>query len=184
MCTARPWHCWTRVRYCAELWAYISPMGTYSGVSCCMGFHADTSQATSYSVFCALSILLVYLSLYRDSDDRFEIERTVELAMKAHQKIDSTSDLGCQKLLEVCIWRRLSFTRLTRRQESRSIVQQAAGTSLDGTTPNVCHFQSSSSDGPHQLLQETPQLRANQAASPTPPNWVGSNMHEVFENMV
>ncbi|KAF2172046.1 hypothetical protein M409DRAFT_35706 [Zasmidium cellare ATCC 36951] len=55
---------------------------------------------TSYFTFCAISILLVYLALYRDVDDRAQLEVLLEKAMRGHRKLDQSVNLETQRLLE------------------------------------------------------------------------------------
>jgi hypothetical protein len=56
---------------------------------------------TSHFIFCAISILLVYLALYQESDDWNTIELVVEKAMKFHRKLDNSVNVYAQKLLDV-----------------------------------------------------------------------------------
>lgn len=58
-------------------------------------------QMTSHFIFCAISILLVYLALYQESDDWNSIESAVEKAMKVHRKLDNSVNICAQKLLDV-----------------------------------------------------------------------------------
>ncbi|KAH8663792.1 fungal-specific transcription factor domain-containing protein [Ilyonectria robusta] len=58
---------------------------------------------TSHFVFCAISILLVYLTLYQDHEDRFVVEKAVEDAMAFQRKLDNSVNISAQKLLDVQI---------------------------------------------------------------------------------
>lgn len=55
---------------------------------------------TSYFTFCAISILVVYLTLYRNVEDRAELEALLERAMKGHKRLDQSTELEAQRLLE------------------------------------------------------------------------------------
>ncbi|KAI9159136.1 fructose-bisphosphate aldolase [Paramyrothecium foliicola] len=55
---------------------------------------------TSYFTFCAISVLVVYLALYQDFEDRAVLESVVEKAMKGHRKLGNTDDLSMHELLE------------------------------------------------------------------------------------
>uniref|UniRef100_A0A8H7K2X0 Xylanolytic transcriptional activator regulatory domain-containing protein n=1 Tax=Bionectria ochroleuca TaxID=29856 RepID=A0A8H7K2X0_BIOOC len=59
-----------------------------------------TFWMTSHFIFCAISILLVYLALYQESDDWNTIELVVEKAMKFHRKLDNSVNIYAQKLLD------------------------------------------------------------------------------------
>jgi len=55
---------------------------------------------TSYFTFCAISILVVYLTLYRNVEDRRELEALLERAMQGHKRLDQSTELETQMLLE------------------------------------------------------------------------------------
>lgn len=55
---------------------------------------------TSYFTFCAISILVVYLTLYRNVEDRAELEELLERAMRGHKRLDQSTELEAQRLLE------------------------------------------------------------------------------------
>jgi hypothetical protein len=56
--------------------------------------------ATSYFTFCAISILVVYLTLYHTVGNRAELEHLLECAMKGHKRLDQSNELEAQSLLE------------------------------------------------------------------------------------
>lgn len=53
---------------------------------------------TSYFTFCAISILVVYLTLYRNVDNRSQLEGLLDRAMKGHKRLDPSTE--AQRLLE------------------------------------------------------------------------------------
>lgn len=55
---------------------------------------------TSYFTFCAISILVVYLTLYRNVENRRELEALLERAMQGHKRLDQSTELEAQRLLE------------------------------------------------------------------------------------
>lgn len=55
---------------------------------------------TSYFTFCAISILVVYLTLYRNVDNRRQSEALLERAMQGHKRLDQSTELEAQRLLE------------------------------------------------------------------------------------
>lgn len=55
---------------------------------------------TSYFTFCAISILVVYLTLYRNVENRWELEALLESAMQGHKRLDQSTELEAQRLLE------------------------------------------------------------------------------------
>ncbi|KAK2044841.1 hypothetical protein LZ31DRAFT_594440 [Colletotrichum somersetense] len=59
---------------------------------------------TSHFVYCAISILMVYIKLFQDAEDRSATEETIEEAMGFHRKLDSSPNIDAQKLLEVSIY--------------------------------------------------------------------------------
>lgn len=56
--------------------------------------------ATSYFTFCAISILVVYLTLYHTVGNRAQLEHLLERAMKGHKRLDQSDELEAQSLLE------------------------------------------------------------------------------------
>jgi hypothetical protein len=54
----------------------------------------------SYFTFCAISILVVYLTLYRSIENRRELEELLERAMQGHKRLDQSTELESQRLLE------------------------------------------------------------------------------------
>jgi hypothetical protein len=55
---------------------------------------------TSYFTFCAISILVVYLTLYRNVENRQQLEALLERAMRGHKRLDQSTELEAQRLLE------------------------------------------------------------------------------------
>lgn len=55
---------------------------------------------TSYFTFCAISIIVVYLTLYRNVEDRAKLEELLERAMRGHKRLDQSTELEAQRLLE------------------------------------------------------------------------------------
>ncbi|VUC20480.1 unnamed protein product [Clonostachys rosea] len=64
------------------------------------GKYNGTFWITSHFVFSAISILVVYLTLCQDSEDRSKIEQAVEDAMRFHRKLDNTANISAQRLLD------------------------------------------------------------------------------------
>ncbi|KAF6830026.1 fungal specific transcription factor domain-containing protein [Colletotrichum musicola] len=66
------------------------------------GRYNGTFWSTSHFIFCALSILLVYLTLRGDSsdDDRVSVERAVREGMRFHRKLDHWPNANAQRLLD------------------------------------------------------------------------------------
>ncbi|CAH0019838.1 unnamed protein product [Clonostachys rhizophaga] len=96
--TPRSGQCPVRVRKCVE--------NAMAMVVLAADFGADefrynsTFWTSSHFLFCAISILVVYLALYQESDDWHSIESAVEKAMKVHRKLDNTVNIYAQKLLD------------------------------------------------------------------------------------
>ncbi|RAH77200.1 hypothetical protein BO86DRAFT_413302 [Aspergillus japonicus CBS 114.51] len=88
--SARIRHCVNHAMAIARIAANIADDSTYNGVY----------WTTSHFVFCAISVLLVYLALYHAAEDRGAIEEMVEKAMKGHRKLDSSYNFRTQRLLE------------------------------------------------------------------------------------
>ncbi|KAM0712020.1 hypothetical protein Q7P37_011114 [Cladosporium fusiforme] len=74
----------------ASFAAEIADDTTYNGVF----------WTTSYFTFCAISILVVYLTLYRHVEDRASLEELLERAMRGHKRLDQSIELEAQGLLE------------------------------------------------------------------------------------
>ncbi|KAL6365722.1 hypothetical protein LRP88_01723 [Fusarium phalaenopsidis] len=64
------------------------------------GKYNGTFWITSHFVFCAISILLVYLTLCQDHEHRLIVEEAVEDAMAFHRKLDNSVNISAQKLLD------------------------------------------------------------------------------------
>ncbi|CAI6090618.1 unnamed protein product [Clonostachys chloroleuca] len=96
--TPRSGQCPERVRKCVDnamaMIALAADFGTDE-----FKYNA-TFWMTSHFIFCAISILLVYLALYQESDDWNNIESAVEKAMKVHRKLDNSVNIYAQKLLD------------------------------------------------------------------------------------
>ncbi|VUC32677.1 unnamed protein product [Clonostachys rosea] len=96
--TPRSGQCPERVRKCVD--------NAMAMIVLAADFGADefkynaTFWMTSHFIFCAISILLVYLALYQESDDWNSIESAVEKAMKVHRKLDNSVNIYAQKLLD------------------------------------------------------------------------------------
>ncbi|CAG9947705.1 unnamed protein product [Clonostachys rosea f. rosea IK726] len=96
--TPRSGQCPERVRKCVD--------NAMAMIALAADFGADefkynaTFWMTSHFIFCAISILLVYLALYQESDDWNNIESAVEKAMKVHRKLDNSVNIYAQKLLD------------------------------------------------------------------------------------
>ncbi|KAJ3525752.1 hypothetical protein NM208_g11505 [Fusarium decemcellulare] len=96
--TPRPGPSSERVQACVDSALAMVILASDFGVDECK--YNATFWTTSHFIFCAISILLVYLTLYRESDDRAVIESAVEEAMKVHRKLDYSDNIRTQKLLE------------------------------------------------------------------------------------
>ncbi|KAH8897388.1 hypothetical protein GQ53DRAFT_838016 [Thozetella sp. PMI_491] len=71
------------------------------------------THTTSHFTFCAVSILLVYMTMYPHSDEHATIEPILEQAMKGHRKLVGSADPAAQKLLEESRLRARSFRNTT-----------------------------------------------------------------------
>ncbi|KAL6416225.1 hypothetical protein AUP68_00440 [Ilyonectria robusta] len=83
---------------CAESALAMVALASEFGVD--DGKYNGTFWITSHFVFCAISILLVYLTLYQDHEDRFVVEKAVDDAMAFHRKLDNSVNISAQKLLD------------------------------------------------------------------------------------
>ncbi|KAH8589542.1 fungal-specific transcription factor domain-containing protein [Bisporella sp. PMI_857] len=79
-----------------------------------------TFWITSHFIFCAISILLVYLTICHDQYDRETIERVVEAAMKFHRKLDSSTNINAQRLLDES----RSRAQIVRNTQTPSVIQR------------------------------------------------------------
>ncbi|KAL4885513.1 hypothetical protein BJY04DRAFT_214311 [Aspergillus karnatakaensis] len=73
---------------------------------------------TSHFTFCAISILTVYMTLYKDPEQQNVIETVLEKAMRGHRKLDNSKNKQSQQLLE----------------ESRSIAQAVQSSPIASST--------------------------------------------------
>ncbi|CAG9996839.1 unnamed protein product [Clonostachys byssicola] len=96
--TPRSGQCPERVRKCVENAMAMIALAADFGVD--EFKYNATFWMTSHFIFCAISILLVYLALYQESDDWNNIESAVEKAMKVHRKLDNRVNIYAQKLLD------------------------------------------------------------------------------------
>uniref|UniRef100_A0A8H7N0W9 Zn(2)-C6 fungal-type domain-containing protein n=1 Tax=Bionectria ochroleuca TaxID=29856 RepID=A0A8H7N0W9_BIOOC len=96
--TPRSGQCPERVRKCVDNAMAMLMLAAEFGVD--EFKYNATFWMTSHFIFCAISILLVYLALYQESDDWNTIELVVEKAMKFHRKLDNSVNIYAQKLLD------------------------------------------------------------------------------------
>ncbi|CAG9938534.1 unnamed protein product [Clonostachys rosea f. rosea IK726] len=96
--TPRSGQCPERVRKCVDNAMAMLMLAAEFGVD--EFKYNATFWMTSHFIFCAISILLVYLALYQEADDWNTIELVVEKAMKFHRKLDNSVNIYAQKLLD------------------------------------------------------------------------------------
>ncbi|KAL4867321.1 hypothetical protein BDV12DRAFT_186734 [Aspergillus spectabilis] len=93
---------------------------------------------TSHFTFCAISILTVYMTLYKDPEQQSLIEVVLEKAMRGHRKLDNSRNKQSQQLLEVGLSTAflVILTKEYDLQESRSIARaiQESPTACSATT--------------------------------------------------
>lgn len=102
---------------------------------------------TSYFTFCAISILVVYLTLYRNVDNRRELEALLERAMQGHKRLDQSTELEAQRLLEES--QRLARTAGRPAPDSANNTFASVGTSTQpalSTTTNEARLMHSGGD--------------------------------------
>ncbi|KAM0081730.1 hypothetical protein ACKRZS_006057 [Fusarium odoratissimum] len=87
-----------RARRCADNALAMIKLAADFGVA--ESRYNGTFWITSHFLFCAISILIVYMTICQDQQQLHIAEKAVEDAMEFHRKLESSSNISAQKLLD------------------------------------------------------------------------------------
>ncbi|KAI8669820.1 Zn(2)-C6 fungal-type domain-containing protein [Fusarium sp. Ph1] len=120
------------------------------------GKYNGTFWITSHFVFCAISILLVYLTLCQDHEHRLIVEEAVEDAMAFHRKLDNSVNISAQKLLDESRYR-AQVVQSIKTPTSSVIAAASLRDSEPQTSPEASHQPMLLNEQP--VLQDSTRLR-------------------------
>ncbi|PCD25283.1 hypothetical protein AU210_014390 [Fusarium oxysporum f. sp. radicis-cucumerinum] len=87
-----------RARRCADNALAMIKLAADFGVA--ESRYNGTFWITSHFLFCAISILIVYMTICQDQQQLYIAEKAVEDAMEFHRRLESSSNISAQKLLD------------------------------------------------------------------------------------
>ncbi|CAG8214639.1 unnamed protein product [Penicillium olsonii] len=90
-----------RAEKCADNALSMIALAADFGINECR--YNGTFWITSHFLFCAISILLVYLNMCQNPEQRLRVEKAIGDAMAFHRKLDSSVNISAQRLLDVSI---------------------------------------------------------------------------------
>ncbi|WKT52396.1 hypothetical protein QSH57_002910 [Fusarium oxysporum f. sp. vasinfectum] len=87
-----------RARRCADNALAMIKLAADFGVA--ESRYNGTFWITSHFLFCAISILIVYMTICQDQQQLYIAEKAVEDAMEFHRRLESSSNISAQRLLD------------------------------------------------------------------------------------
>ncbi|TXB96102.1 hypothetical protein FocTR4_00016579 [Fusarium oxysporum f. sp. cubense] len=154
-------------RYNGTFW--VSQTATKFMVLPCLT--SSLCQITSHFLFCAISILIVYMTICQDQQQLHIAEKAVEDAMEFHRRLESSSNISAQKLLDVgatilsCICRARELTWLIQESRRRTQIAQSIKTPNSSVVGSASFASSEQHLSPQMML--VPSVTEGQATENT-----------------